>query len=70
MAKKATNKELQNDIIKLYDSTKRGLDSLLFTLWEYIKWKGDGEDFKKFCDDMNNQAKESLDDKKADGGKD
>ena len=66
--KKVTNKDLQKDVLALYDSTKRGLDSMLFTLWEYIKWKGDGEDFKKFCDEKNAQAtKENTDDKTGDG---
>ena len=67
--KKVTNKEMQKDIVKLYDSTKLGLDSMLFTLWEYIKWKGDGDDFKKFCDLKNKEAKEKgeSNDKTGDG---
>lgn len=70
MAKKVTNKDLQKDVLALYNSTKTGLDSMLFTLWEYIKWKGDGEDFKKFCDEKNKEAslnKEKSDDKTGDG---
>ena len=67
--KKVTNKDMQKDIVKLYNSTKLGLDSMLFTLWEYIKWKGDGDDFKKFCDLKNEEAKEKgeSNDKTGDG---
>ena len=71
MAKKVTNKDLQKDVLALYNSTKTGLDSMLFTLWEYIKWKGDGEGFKKFCDDKNAQAlEEKKDDSTGDGRQD
>lgn len=66
--KKCTNKDLQKDMVKLYDTTKRGLDSMLFTLWEYVKWKGDGEEFKKFCDAMNKGVNPS--DTKTDGKQD
>ena len=66
--KKCTNKDLQKDVLALYNSTKAGLDSILFTLWEYIKWKGDGDDFKKFCDEKNKEAVSN--DKTGDGRQD
>ena len=51
--KKVTNKELQKDVVSMYNATKQTVDNLLFTLWKYIEWKGDKESFLKFCNDLN-----------------
>lgn len=65
--KKVTNKDLQKDVVAMYNATKQTVDNLLFTLWKYIEWKGDKEDFIKFCNDLN---KGLNDDKTGDGKKD
>ena len=42
--KKVTNKELQKDVVSMYNATKQTVENMLFTLWKYIEWKGDKED--------------------------
>ena len=64
--KKVTNKDLQKDVVAMYNATKQTVDNLLFTLWKYIEWKDDKEDFVKFCNDLN---KGLSNDKTGDGTK-
>ena len=58
--KKVTNKELQKDVVSMYNATKQTVDNLLFTLWKYIEWKGDKESFLKFCNDLNKGFNKAL----------
>ena len=64
--KKPTNKEMQIDIITLYQQTKEMYQNLLYTIWSYIEWKGDKADFNKFCEEHNKRG--PVNDKKTNGG--
>ena len=67
---KVTNKELQKDVVVLYEQTKSMYQSLLFTFWSYIEWKGDKDGFTKFCENHNKQTEVISNDKGTNEGKD
>jgi len=59
--KKLTNKDLENrdNIIMMeVENVKRTQDSMFMTIVDYIEYKGDIENLKKFIEDKDKEAED------------